>query len=350
MIVKDKHGYYAIGDEAITKFVSSKIGVVEKGKIKLNLIEALFAVEMEKDKADVDVGELFKEIVNKKQMKIYITYRDVRRRGLKAVFYPIGGKLKPLKVYKRNERRINGPKINAVFDKSLCMSFSFDNEALYYYKMFWLGQFGVYKTKHIGRMFALNPFETYYMKTLGLLNVKGFSKRCVPMFNSYFKIFREWWDAGYVLKSGFKFGNDFRLYMPRTTPENFEHSKHVIRVFPKDFKIRAEDLSMSIRVAQGVRKTYILAFPSDIKAKKTDIDFYIYDRDGMPKYAVKSFSERDFVDSRMLKYFLDLSSSKGLLPLIAIVDDDTSVTYYMANEVLLEGGKGKYFEIRWVQI
>ena len=44
---------------------------------------------------------------------------------------------------------------------------------------------------------------------------------------------------------------------------------------------------------------------------------------------------------------LSYCAEKGMSMLIAIVDRDTSVSYYTVERVMLEGSKNMYFEIGW---
>ncbi|MFB6354804.1 MAG: tRNA-intron lyase [Halobacteriales archaeon] len=61
-------------------------------------------------------------------------------------------------------------------------------------------------------------------------------------------------DAGYVPKTGFKFGADFRTYTAVESVEELGHSEALVRVCPPDVTFAPRELSLDVRLAGGVRK------------------------------------------------------------------------------------------------
>ena len=66
--------------------------------------------------------------------------------------------------------------------------------------------------------------------------------------------------AGYVPKSGFKFGADFRVYPPTAEDPTATHSAELVHVRPADDPIAIRELSLHVRLAGGVRKRMVFAF------------------------------------------------------------------------------------------
>ena len=66
--------------------------------------------------------------------------------------------------------------------------------------------------------------------------------------------------AGYVPKSGFKFGADFRVYPPTADDPTATHSAELVHVRPADEPIAIRELSLHVRLAGGVRKRMVFAF------------------------------------------------------------------------------------------
>jgi len=70
-----------------------------------------------------------------------------------------------------------------------------------------------------------------------------------------FKFFR---DSGYVIKTGMKFGFDFRVY-PKGKSEEESHSQYVVKVLPENLELKANDLVRMVRMAHTVRTELLIA-------------------------------------------------------------------------------------------
>ncbi|HII39100.1 TPA: hypothetical protein HA318_03825, partial [Candidatus Micrarchaeota archaeon] len=80
------------------------------------------------------------------------------------------------------------------------------------------------------------------------------------------------------------------------------HSKHVIHVFPREAKMLISEWARAIRVAHGVKKTFILAIPGVKKEAAAELDFLLYHRKkgeietpkaDSPKYVMLALSEEE---------------------------------------------------------
>jgi tRNA-intron endonuclease len=60
--------------------------------------------------------------------------------------------------------------------------------------------------------------------------------------------------AGYVPKTGFKFGADFRTYAAVESVDSLGHSESLVRVCSPDVSFAPRELALHVRLAGGVRK------------------------------------------------------------------------------------------------
>jgi tRNA-intron endonuclease len=76
-------------------------------------------------------------------------------------------------------------------------------------------------------------------------------------------------NRGYILKTGFKYGSEFRLYERGTSPGE-GHSNFLVKVTSENDHIPLMDLSSYVRVAHGVNKYLLLA----VVDQENDITYY----------------------------------------------------------------------------
>lgn len=82
-------------------------------------------------------------------------------------------------------------------------------------------------------------------------------------------VFRDLKDRGYVIKTGFKYGSDFRLYN-RGGGLGKGHSDYLVKIIYETYEINALDFSSYVRVSHGVNKKLLLAIVDD----DLDITYY----------------------------------------------------------------------------
>ena len=327
--------------ELVTKLTKGMFGNIKKGVVYLHPIEALFLNETRSIKFEEDP---LKDIIKSNLIYNYIVYRDLRIRGLKIKIknFSFEGNYTPVKIYKRTHKL----RINEKFGGNLANPFVIvkNKRAKKLYEKYWFGQWGIYK-KSIGNALYLDKYESRFLKEEGVLNTD------VPKLNKrekqLYKVFKIWRKKGFVLKSGLKFGGDFRIYPYGTKPGNIKHSKHIMQVFPSK-TITAGEWSKSVRVVHGVRKTYILCMDK-LKPKESKPEFGVIGRDGKFAYYVKVYGEDEKINARELLSNLLFSQTKKAKLLISIVDRETSVIYYLAKRIILPDDEHIYFEIDWIQ-
>ncbi len=86
---------------------------------------------------------------------------------------------------------------------------------------------------------------------------------------SNYIVFRDLRNRGYIIKTGFKYGSEFRLYERGTSPGE-GHSNYLVKVASENDDIRLSDLSSYVRVAHGVNKYLLFA----VVDQENDITYY----------------------------------------------------------------------------
>jgi tRNA-intron endonuclease len=315
-----------------------------------------------------------KFLKNKKFLARYFCYRDWRDRGIiaRGISEAQGDYGRnPVVRYPSKEMQLDElGKARALYFSDDLMSLIDDNElGLQLYEKHWLGQYGTYKAKKHGQFLKLDSYETLFlMKHAGLktnVTEKKLVKEALARrsdFESLYSVYEDFRLRGYVVKTGFKFGTHFRLYFPGASPtlanEEWMHSKHVIHVFPRESKLIISEWARAIRVAHGVKKTFILAIPGAKEEKEFSLDFLLYHRkkqaietpkEDKPKYVMLALSEEEEIGGSELAKAIEESKKLGLDLILAICDRETSITYYRVKRIHLPKSKYEYYEIEWKQ-
>ncbi|AJF59683.1 MAG: tRNA-intron lyase [Candidatus Diapherotrites archaeon] len=92
-------------------------------------------------------------------------------------------------------------------------------------------------------------------------------------FYNKFIVFRDVRDRGYVIKTGFKFGFDFRVY-PRGKKPGEEHTQWVIHVALHDERLSMPELSRIVRLSGNLKTKALIA----VVDAENDINYYSLER------------------------------------------------------------------------
>ncbi|KZX17143.1 tRNA-splicing endonuclease subunit alpha [Methanobrevibacter cuticularis] len=82
-------------------------------------------------------------------------------------------------------------------------------------------------------------------------------------------VYRDLKNRGYIIKTGFKYGSEFRLYKRGKSPGE-GHSDFLVKVVYENYDISVLNFSSYVRVAHGVNKSLLLAVVDDDE----DITYY----------------------------------------------------------------------------
>ena len=349
-----------------------------RNNLELMPEEALYLLDVRNGQCthggkQLSFNQVASKFQGKKFLARYYCYKDWRDRGIiaRSISEASGNYGRsPIKKYPTGHFAPFKVSARGLFFYDDLMSVIDDDEqAQKLYENGWFGQYGTYKAKKHGRFLKLDAYETLFlMKHCGYgLNVK--EKRLVkealarrPDFLSLYEVYEDWRLRGFVLKTGFKFGTHFRLYFPGAGPKledsEWMHSQHVVHVFPRESKLLISEWARAIRVAHGVRKTFILAIPGKKKESAGELDFLLFHRNkdaietpaaDSPRFVMLALSEEEEIGGAELARAIEQAKQHGLDLVLAICDRETSITYYRVKRVELPKSAYEYYEIDWIQ-
>ncbi|MFH1054481.1 MAG: tRNA-intron lyase [Candidatus Altiarchaeota archaeon] len=91
-------------------------------------------------------------------------------------------------------------------------------------------------------------------------------------YNKYL-VYKDLRERGIVVRSGLKFGTDFRIY-ERGDIVGKGHSKYLVHVVPEEYTCSFPEMARALRLAKNVNKDMIYA----IVDEECDITYYLVDR------------------------------------------------------------------------
>ncbi len=380
-LVQKGNKIYAEDESTVSILKKGFYGTEFDKKLFLSEIEALYLMDSRNAECKSDAGKVslfdFFSRFSKKSKFIarYFAYKDWRDRGLvaelpdKSYKEPLES---PVKKYPSQEIELPKFKVHGTFFKSdLTTLIKEENEGKELYEKYWFGQYGAYKAADRGQLNKLDIYETIYLANKGTLILNDIKKEEVEAiatkrhkdFSSLYSVYEDWRNKGYVIKTGFKFGTNFRVYFPGARPstgsgKDWTHSKHVIHVFPKNSRLLISEWARAIRVAHSVKKTFLLAVPGSQAKSSAKLDFVLYHRHGgeadnpsnyPPHFAMLALGEEEYLGGSDLAAALQETARRKLELLLAIVDRETSVTYYIVRRIILPKSPQEYYEIDWLQ-
>ena len=96
--------------------------------------------------------------------------------------------------------------------------------------------------------------------------------REAKFYNKYL-VYSDFRNRGYVIKTGFKFGFDFRVY-PKGKKAGQAHSQWVVNVVSQDERISMPELSRMVRLSGNIRTVLLQA----VVDSENDINYYSLER------------------------------------------------------------------------
>ncbi len=376
-------GTAVVGDQSSVSILKKSFyGKPEGAVLFLEPEEVMYLVDIRNSVCYNESGSVmaFNQIAKRYKSMIpriitrYYAYKDWRDRGLVIKHIKDNKKYNRAPIHEYPSPGFDVPKYDAkgTYYWEDNLTIVDDNEtALKMYKENWFGQYATYKAIQQGQFGKLDIYETIFLtkhEALKLDNVESIEdifenvKTTNPFFRSIYNVYEDWRLRGYVVKTGFKFGTHFRIYFPGASPaldnDEWIHSKHLLHVFPRKMELLAAELSRAIRVAHSVRKTFILAIPGEGEVESIQPDFILYHRrkgvnespkTGNPSYLMLTMHEEEKISGEYLAGAIKYAADKGLNLLLAIVDRETSVTYYRVKRIELKNSRYEYYEIEWMQ-
>ena len=384
-----KKGVWVEEEEGMERLRKNFFGEFREGKVWLKIEEALYLIAFQNGVCFKENGERigFSDLAShfpEPELFIrYNAYRDWRDRGLVIErFRDFKGKKsqKSMKKYPSKKMEIKKLEVTAFwYPDDLHAVIEDEAVGKELFENYWIGQFGVYKQER-GGLLVLDFFETIFLaKHFGLkvvdmtsckeLSHKEILKHAVSKreyAKQIFEVYEDWRLRGYIVKTGFKFGSHFRIYFPGASPMKegeYVHSRHVLHVFPKDQKLLISEWARAVRVAHGVKKTFLLGIP-ELKEKdyiEYPVDYLAYRRkkeggnlvretpDDKPRYLLAAVAEDEHIGGVELASLLKKAADMGLELILSITDRETAITYYVLKKVELPDSKYEYYEIEWMK-
>ncbi len=106
-------------------------------------------------------------------------------------------------------------------------------------------------------------------KKFSAKNLLGLGESLEEGFYSKYLVFRDLRDRGYVVRTGFKFGFDFRVY-PRGKKPGEAHTQWVVSVLSQDAQFTMPELSRMVRLSGNIHSTVLQA----VVDSENDINYY----------------------------------------------------------------------------
>lgn len=147
----------------------------------------------------------------------------------------------------------------------------------------------LYKRSFYGKMLdserlQLSLVESLYLFSGGVITVRDrkgkvfsfdeFIEKASEIESSFMRkycVYKNLRDLGNVVKTGFKFGTNFRVYRKVESIERISHSEYLVNAIPEDFEFRLSVMSGAVRLANSVRKTMLFAVEKGEEIEYLDI-------------------------------------------------------------------------------
>lgn len=127
-------------------------------------------------------------------------------------------------------------------------------------------------------MYLLNKDKLEVKKDKKKMKKNDFLKYCEENernFHARLVVYTDLRERGFVVKTGFKFGCDFRVYdrgvkIKKGPKQAHEHTKWVVHAIPEEFSCSFSELSRAVRLAQNIRTEMIWA----VVDSESDVTYY----------------------------------------------------------------------------
>lgn len=127
-------------------------------------------------------------------------------------------------------------------------------------------------------MYLMNREKLVITKNKKKISKEAFLKYCKKNernFHARLIVYTDLRERGFLVKTGFKFGCDFRVYdrgvkIKKGPKAAHEHTKWVVHAIPEEFTCSFPELSRAVRLAQNIRTEMIWA----IVDSESDVTYY----------------------------------------------------------------------------
>jgi len=380
-----KKGVWVEEEEGVERLRKNYFGEFKKGKLWLKIEEALYLIAFQNahcygpNGSSMGFNELASHFPEEDLFVRYNAYRDWRDRGLVIERFK-DVKLKTNKGMKKYPSKPLGKrklKATAHWYPDLYSVLEDKDVGKELFEEHWIGQFGVYKQER-GSLLVLDFLETIFLakhfglKVIGIESGKPLDHKTLlktvsgqrEYAKQIYEVYEDWRLKGYIVKTGFKFGSHFRIYFPGASPGKegkYTHSRHVLHVFPKDQKLLISEWARAVRVAHGVKKTFLLGIPALKDYEDYPADYIAYRRkkegsnwvretpEDKPRYLLAAVGEEEHIGGTELACRLKKANDMGLELILSITDRESAITYYVLKKISIPSSSYEYYEIEWMK-
>jgi tRNA-intron endonuclease len=118
-----------------------------------------------------------------------------------------------------------------------------------------------------GDIVTLSLIESLYLLDIGKLILVNADRETLVKrareverdFDRRYEVYRDLKERGFVVKTGFKFGSEFRVYSKVESVDDLPHSEYLVDIADSK-EVRLIDLARAVRLAQNVRKRMVFAY------------------------------------------------------------------------------------------
>ncbi|AIY90356.1 tRNA-intron lyase [Geoglobus acetivorans] len=270
--------------EKAQKLISRNFGTAEGNSVILTPEEAAYLVYkgtlevFSDDEHIVDFDRLFK-LCNPVK---YFVFQDLRDRGIRVRFLDFGDYFPASEkdCFSVEElKRMCGKKL-AIVDEEADVTYfkieTFDGRGNHYEELkkfssrFSGGYFITENTELYRRYFygvlrgnrvIMSIYEGLYLMETGIMEadvekkeVLELARKTIPDFEKIFTVYRDLRERKFMVKTGFKFGSEFRVYEQVKNVSELRHSKYLVKL-RSSFNLR--ELAGDVRLSGAVNKTLI---------------------------------------------------------------------------------------------
>lgn len=113
-------------------------------------------------------------------------------------------------------------------------------------------------------------------KKISLKEMYKHNQKIDPRFITRYTVYKDMRERGLPVRTGFKFGCDFRVYERGVTPVKkgpkapHEHTKWIVFCIPEDYNCSFQELSRAVRLAHNIRSSMLWA----VVDNEGDVTYY----------------------------------------------------------------------------
>ncbi len=306
-VIFEKGRYFAEPNQMLRR---RKFGVVMEDKIELHPAEVgyLLMKDLVKIKKNDDLlsFEEFLSDVSKDEdfLPFFFVYVDLRDRGKRVK--PEGRFLYGDKIYLpiSERREVSIPELYQIYKEmgEYILAVVDEESEITYYRVFepelkgeaeaiemrikgiFAGDRVITQSRELFERFfygsekdgfvALSLLEALYLHEKGILEIEEDLRKVAEKierdFEERYELYTDLKEKGMVVKTGFKFGSDFRVYDEITDVSQLPHSKYLVSNIKG--KLGLPEISRAVRLANSVRKKMMFSFRSERDRKYLILD------------------------------------------------------------------------------